>query len=266
MRAMNLRAHSWLILGLAAAAVAQGPAPDPNLPAQFKQLKAYVKNAKMDEDLRAADLIEALVQNRDKRNEKDLDKIAESIGEVFKLGKLRPPDNSRLYEQAANSLALLGKRGAKALRDAVDNERFKDRDYAKLRGRLVTAIGKAGDDTQVDFLLEQALRSPDDPVIAAAGEALGNFAHIELPKLREVVKRMISRYGEWVMKATQADPTDPNAPIDLEPQNARRTLAAVRDKWNTTLAKLTGQSYSDAPEWQRWLNKTKDWLPPGRKN
>ena len=32
------------------------------------------------------------------------------------------------------------------------------------------------------------------------------------------------------------------------------------------IANLTGQNFSDAPEWQRWHNKNKDWVPPGRKN
>src|SRR5262245_3197968 len=267
-RTATMRSPFRLLAGLllAAAAAGQEPAPDPNLPGQLKDLRTLVKVPKMEGDLRAADLIQVLVKDSDKRNPKDLDKITAAIGEVFKLGKARPPEQTRLYEQAGNALASLGKRGAKDLRAGVTDERFKDRSYARLRARLLESLGRTKDEEQVDFLLDQALRSPDDLVIAAAGGALANFPNLEVAKVRDVVKRLVSRYGEYVAKGSQLDPTDPNAPIDLGPQNARATLAAIREPWNATLAKLTGQSFSDAPDWQRWLNKNKDWQPPARKS
>lgn len=257
---------SWLLVVVAAAAVAQEPAVDANLPAQIKQLRTFVKNPKMEDDLRALDAIELMVAAPDKRNPRDLDRIADAIGEVFELGKLRSPEHTRLYEHAAKALATLGTRGAKPLRAAIEHARFKDRDYARLRARLVEALGETKDEAQAEFLLDLALRSPDNPVLAAAGQALGNFTALPTAKLRDVVKRLVSRYGEWTMQASAMESSDPNAPIDLAPQNARETLVHVRTKWNTALGQLTGQSFQDAAEWQRWLNKNKDWLPPGRKS
>ncbi len=258
---------TWLTLAIAAAyGVSQEPPVDPALPARLKELRAFVKNPKMDDDMRAYDAIEALTQTPEQRNPRDLDRIAEAIGEVLHVGKLRPADQTRLYDKATAALASMGKRGARPLRNAVTDERFKDRDYVRLRTRMIQALGATRDDGQVEFLLDLALRSPEDPVIAAAGEALGNFDELATPKVRDLVKRLISRYGELVMQSTQMESNDPNGPIDLGPQNARRTLTAIRGPWNATLAKLTGQSWSDAPEWQRWQNKNKDWTPPGRKN
>jgi hypothetical protein len=267
-RPATIRSPFRLLTGLllAAAAAGQEPASDPSLPGQLKDLRALVKDPKMEGDLRAGDLIQVLVKDHDKRNPKDLDKITAAIGEVFKLGKVRPPEQTRLYEQAGQALASLGKRGAKDLRAGVTDERIKDRNYARLRAKLIESLGRTKDEEQVDFLLEQALRSPDDLVIAAAGGALANFTELEVPKVRDVVKRLIGRYGEYVAKGSQLDPTDPNAPIDIGPQNARATLAAIKEPWNATLARLTGQSFSDAPDWQRWLNKNKDWQPPARKS
>lgn len=255
------------LLACLGAIAAQDPPVDPGLPAQLTELKKLVKNPKMEEDLRAYDMIEALLLNADKRNPKDLDKIAGAIGDVFKTGKVRAPDNLRLYDKAADALARMGERGAKPLRAAVTDQRFKDRDYAKLRAHLLVALGKTKDPGQAEFLLEQAMRSPDDEVLAAAGEALGNFGHIDLPKVRDIAKKLVGRLGEWNALATQIDKPDPNGgPIDLAPENARRTLRAVRGPWNTTLSTLTGASLSDPDEWARWLNKKRDWTPPGRKN
>jgi hypothetical protein len=244
---------------------AQTPAVDASLPERIKELRALVKHPRMEDDYRAIDRIRELAKDPAARHPKDQERIADALGDVFRAGKTRPPGQSQLYEAAADALASFGADGARALQKAATDDRVSGREYARLRAHLVRALGRTKDESQVDWLLEQALRSPDDPVLAAAGEALGNFTALPVPKLRDVVKRMVGRFGEWDMRASQLDPTDPNAPIDLGPQNARATLDHVRGPWNATLRALTGQSLSDAPDWQRWLNKNKEWLPPGRK-
>ncbi|HEU4420367.1 MAG TPA: hypothetical protein VFT55_15625 [Planctomycetota bacterium] len=58
-------------------------------------------------------------------------------------------------------------------------------------------------------------------------------------------------YGELSEKAGQLGSQN------IEAQNAQNRLAALRDKWNTTIGKLTRQSFATFREWQDWYNKNK---------
>lgn len=249
-----------------AQAAATPPAPvDPTLPDRLKELRSMVVQPKMEEDFRAVDLIQTLTKDTDKRNPKDLDLIVKALGDVFRTGKVRPADRAHLYDEAAKQLGKLGADGARELVKAVTDNRFKARDYSPVRAKLLTEIGHTKDEKQVDFLLEQALRSPDNDVMGVAGEALGNFTSLEIKHRREVVKQLVSRYGEWHGKATQPESSDPKAPVDFSPQNARETLNRIQGRWNSALSALTGQAFTSAPDWQRWINKNRDWVPPGGK-
>jgi hypothetical protein len=44
---------------------------------------------------------------------------------------------------------------------------------------------------------------------------------------------------------------------NIETQNAQDFLAAIEDKWKTTLGKLTRQNFASFREWQTWYNKNK---------
>ena len=50
-------------------------------------------------------------------------------------------------------------------------------------------------------------------------------------------------------------------PANIEAQNARDRLAAISDKWNGTLSKMTGQDLRNFPDWNAWYQKNKnlDW-------
>lgn len=222
-----------------------------------------VKQPKMTEDFRAIGLIQQLAAKPEALHPKDQARIVKALGNVFDRGRVRPPDGTHLYREAADALAKFGEEAGRTLQRAIDDDRIKDRDYAPLRAHMIVALGRTKDEKQVDWLLEQALRSPDDDVLAAAGEALGNFTELPMRPRREVVKRMIRFLGGLVEKASRPINPDPNAPIDFSPQNARATLDKVQSKWNATLAALTGQNFSEQSDWQHWLNKNPDWTPPG---
>jgi hypothetical protein len=258
------------LLLLAAIAAGQdpppGPKPDPSLPEQLDRLREMVKDRRMQQDYQAIELIRVVAAEPQRRTARDRDRIVDAIGDVFRTGRLRPPDKVQLYETAGDTLAEFGEAGAKRLHAALTDDRIDGRDYRLLRARMIRALGRTKDDHQVEWLLDQALRSPDDDVVAAAGAALGEYGHLPTPRLRDIVKRMISRYGEWDMQARQLDPIDPNAPIDFGPQNARETLRHIAGDWNATLARLTGVSLQTAPDWQHWQNKNTDWVPPGREH
>ncbi|MCA8963953.1 MAG: HEAT repeat domain-containing protein [Planctomycetes bacterium] len=240
----------------------QDPVPpvDPALPAQLKELKDLVNDRKMAGDFQAIGLIQQLAKEPEKRNPKDKEKIAKAIGDVFKTGKVRPADKDILYREAGDALSHFGEDGAKELAKAYENKRIKDQ--IPLQAHLLLALGRTEDPGQVDLLLDTATRSPHDELRAAAGEALGNYTSLDAKPRREMVKQLIREWGSLHSSATTPDPTNPNAPIDSGPQNARRTLRAVEAKWQRSLTKLTGVQNSQFADWQRWLNKNPNWPMP----
>jgi hypothetical protein len=257
------RSVRWLALLLASTQLgAQTPVPpvDPALPDQLKELKSHVADPKMTLDFQAIGLMQKLGQGLDQRNPKDKERLAKGIGEVFRTGKVRPADKDILYREASDVLGKLGADGAKELMKAIDDARFKD--ALPLQAHMILALGRTEDEKQVEWLLETTTRSPRDELRAAAGEALGNYTSLEIKLRREVVKGIIREWGSLTQRATTMDPTNPNAPIDPGPQNARKTLREVEGKWNSTLQKLTGTSFSQFQDWQRWLNKNPSWTPP----
>jgi hypothetical protein len=248
----------------AAAATAQDPPPeDPDLPARLDELDDMVKDRDMTHDFQAIGLIQKLKTDVEKRHPKDQTRMAKAFGDVFKTGKVREGAKDVLYREAADALALLGEDGGKELSRYVEHKRFKDN--IPLQAHLALALGKTEDDKQIDWLLETVTRSPHDELRAAAGEALGYFTKADLKDKREVVKDMIRAWGSLHSLATAPDPTDPSAPVNFGPQNARQTLRAVEGKWIGTLQKLTGVSHSQFQDWQHWLNKNPRWEPPGTK-
>lgn len=267
MNRARLNLAFWLLLASLLPAQEKGdkkddkakPAPDPSIAINAAQLRSMVKTRSMDQDFLALNMVTALSTNFADKNPKDQKTALAALGDVFKLGPVRPADKCELYRVTADALGGCGPEAAATLRAAFEQERIKGRAYASLRAQIVLSIGKTKEVEQPQWLLEQALRSPDDEVAAASGEALGNYEQMPIKQAREVCKRLISRYGEVDMKAKQPVSTNPRDPIDFGPQNAAKTLQWIAGKWNATLQKLTGEKHESAPDWTRWLNKNKDW-------
>jgi hypothetical protein len=236
---------------------------DPALPERLKELKQLVGDTKMTQDFQAIGLMQSLTKDVAALHPKDKERLGKGLGEVFRTGKVRPPEKDILYREAADALAKLGSEGGKELAKAYGDTRFKD--AVPLLGHLLLAIGRSEDEKQVDLLVEVTTRSHHDELRGASGEALGNFVHLEVKQRREVVKAIIREWGAQHARATQAESTDPSAPINVDRQNAVRTLRAAEGKWAATLGKLTGQSVSGFADWQRWLNKNPNWVPPATK-
>ena len=255
------------LLFIAAGALAQAPAAatpvDPALPDQLKELKSFVADTKMAADFQAIGLMQKLAKDAAARNPKDKDKLAKGIGEVFRTGKVRTGDKEILYREASDALAKLEEDGSKEIAKALGDARFKD--AVALQAHMALALGRTQDEKQVETLLELMSRSPHDELRAAGGEALGAYDHMDVKVRREVVDKIIKEWGSLHSKASRIDNPDPNAPIDTDSQNARKTLRVVEGKWVATLQKLTGVTQPGFLEWQRWQNKNKDWTPPTSK-
>jgi len=245
--------------GLAAQKKALPPV-DPALPGRLSELKKFVKDRKMSQDFRAIGSMQNLSKDVAKWNPKDADKIVKTLGDLFRLGKVRTGNKDILYRETAEALTKFGVKAGKPLEKAATNNRFKDN--LSLRAYLVKALGKTKDPKQVKYILELTSRSPHDGLRAASGEALGNFDDAKVKTQRDIVKEIIKAWGSLDSQATQAVSLDPNGPQDFGPQNARRTLRAAEGKWVATLQKLTGVTLTKFRDWQRWQNKNKNWKPP----
>src|SRR5690606_25603764 len=150
--------------------------------------------------------------------------------------KLRPADRTSLYIGAAAALGYCGEEGAKVLKAAYVKKRFPDKkEWVPLREQLLKYLGRTKDESMVKFLCEEARRQPEAALQAAAGEALGNYEDSKEEIRKEIVGQLLIRYGELAQLASEMGSSN------IEAQNAQDRLAALQDKWNTTLAKLTRQ-------------------------
>lgn len=259
-------AQSLMVLACIHTAAAQAPPVppvDPTVADRLKELKGLVADSKMAGDMQAVSLMQALTKEPGKLNPKDKERIVKGLGDVFHHGKVRTADKDILYREASDALAKLGPEAGQELAKAIGSVRFKD--AIPLQAHFLLATGRTQDDKQVQLLVDTAARSNHDELRAAAGEALGNYTSLEMKARREVVKTLVRTWGSLHQQATTPDPTDPNQPIPIQPQNARQTLRAVEGKWGATLTRLTGVSNTAFMDWQRWLNKNPNWVGPETK-
>lgn len=244
-----------LLFAFAAVAPAQDPPkePDKEIAAKIATLAECVGDRKLEREEEGLRLIDELLQKLQAGvSDKDRAAIAKALEGVFFNGKLRPTDRTQLYSGAAAALGYCGKDGAAALKKAYEKKRFPDKkDWVPLREQLLKNLGRCKDESTVKFLIEEARRQPEAALQAAAGEALGNFDDAKEEIRKEIVGQLLVRYGELAELASQMGSSN------IEAQNAQDRLAALQDKWNTTLAKLTRQNFTKFREWQAWYNKNK---------
>ncbi|MCB9877054.1 MAG: hypothetical protein H6835_05565 [Planctomycetes bacterium] len=251
-----------LLAGLTGVLVAQNPAPaaatkkdpDPEVAKQVETLKDAANDKKLERDREAVDAINVLFQkHEDGLCEKDDKMIVKALDEVLNKGKNhRTPKQIEVYTAASAALAYHGEEGAKALRKAYDGKRFPDKtEWVPLRERLLLDIGKTKQESMVKFLLDEASRSPEAALQAAAGEALGHFDEAKEELRKQIVDDLLAPYGAMTQKASQIG-------TSIEAQNAQDRLAALSGKWNETLKKLTRQNFDSFSDWQAWHNKNKN--------
>jgi hypothetical protein len=226
--------------------------PDPQIGKDVAEFRALVNDRQMSKDAEAKNYLSKWVQGFETMHAKDQATVAGALDDVFSKAKQRPPENQDLYATTAVALGRMGKAGAKVLKDAFTNPRFRKPDWVALRGRLITQLGATLDVGHLNFIVDTALRDPDDQIQARAGEALGNFEKLELKSRREVVKKLLKRFVEIHNQSRSESLDDPVAVA------RQRTYAAIADPWNATLAKLTGQTFRSPQDWEKWWNNHKD--------
>jgi hypothetical protein len=229
--------------------------PDKEVAAMIETLKDVVADKKFARDDEGVQIIDKLLQKLQAGVvDKDRLAITKSLDGVLMSGpKVRPHDNTRLYVAAAAALGQCGVDGAKVLKNAYVSKRFPEKpDWVPFREHLLRNLGKTKDESMVEFLCDEARVSPEAGLQAAAGEALGNFEESKEAIRKSIVSDLLKRWGEL------AELADQTGSGNIAAQNARDRLAALSDKWNTTLAKLTRQNFHKFREWQTWHNKNKN--------
>lgn len=248
----------WLVACLASSAPAQDDPKkipeDPEVEKLCDVLDDVRKDRKFELDGQGRDAIDLLMQKQEKGlNPKDEKAIVKALdGILNKAAKDRPPERMQIYIVVAEALGRHGPEGAKSLQKAYDGKRFPDKsEWVPLRERLLINIGRTKDEKMVKFLLDEARRNPEAALQAKAGEALGFFEESEEKVRKEIVEDLLVKFGSLSEMASQIG-------TNVEAQNARDRLAAVRGPWNATLVKLTGQNFDTFREWQTWHNKNRN--------
>ncbi|MBK8098497.1 MAG: HEAT repeat domain-containing protein [Planctomycetes bacterium] len=255
---MSFRRHSLTFLLFATALFAQDPAKAPDkqdkeVAEKLTLLKKAVADKKRERDAEGIQVIDHLLTKLNAgMHDKDKQAFVKGLDDVLFSGRLRDPESTSLYVAAAAALGQCGQEGAKVLHKAIKDERFPNKPaWISMREQFVKNLGKTHDESMVDFLCDMARTNPQDAMMGAAGEALGNFEDSKDALRKKIVGDLLVRYGELDQLASVLDSGN------IAAQNARNTMAVISEKWNTTLSKLTRQDFRKFTEWNAWYNKNK---------
>lgn len=239
---------------LAAVTVVQDPRPaDAAFDAQVKEFKDAISERDGEQDQKAVNLIDGWNQKYKDLTPKEQVEVRKALDDALTSTRIRrPPEKLALYTAIAAALSSMEADGAKILKKALDSAKFKKREWVDLRAVLLKWLGKTRDKSMIKPLLDVASHDPEDKLMAAAGEALENFADQPLKVRKDIVKDLINKYGEVHGRANAN--LDPG---DAQVARSKQQLAAISDPWNETLKKLTKHEFRSAPEWQKFYNKEK---------
>lgn len=255
-------AAAILLGGLACSLSAQPPAkPDPAVKESLKKYRSLITDRKGAKDPAAIEIIDELLKKYEAMHPKDQEAMAKGIAESLLSTRVkREPTEDSLYRATIKALSLTGKNGSKYLAQAYDKKaKYKDKEWYSLRGDMLEHLGRCKDPKYIDFLLDEALKSPRDPLMAKAGGALRHYAEEKLTVRKMIAEKLIKKFATIYTSANQN--LDPG---DLTRKTWEDRLAAVSDPWNTTLQALTKQHFRSSNDWTRFWNKEKgsDWDKP----
>lgn len=244
------------LLALAAPTVAQKadkiPA-DADIPIKLKKLGQVAKDKKFERDAQGIQIIDVLIQKQQRGlNAKDQKSVVKALDSLLNKGRVRPANKVQIYNATTEALGRFGKNGAKALKSAYEKKRFPDKpEWVPLREKILVNIGRTKDEGMVKLLLNEARRSPEAALQAAAGKALGSFRESKQKIRRDIISGMIIKWGSLSEMASQLG-------ANVEAQNAKDRLAAISGPWTESMKALTGQDFDTFRKWQTWYNKNKN--------
>jgi hypothetical protein len=246
---------------------AQDPDPvpterNPAVEARIERLEDAWKDRKMERDNEAGGALIELSETLDAPvHPKDAQAIRSALAKVLTTGRLRPADRIECYEFAAQGLAKLGDDGAKILIQTYEKKRFpRHGEWAPMRAALVESIGASGSALAVPFLVERVQRGDEPAEMKAAGTAMKDFQAADEKTRKALVEILARRLAGFETEAA-APAVNQEQQLNLNRENARRMLEAVRAPWTASLEALTGQTQESGAAWQKWFqdNKRAPW-------
>jgi HEAT repeat protein len=235
------------------AAARQDPAPVDNRPevkAAVDKLAGHAsKRGK--EDVQAIATIDQLLQEFPKSGPKDRALIVKGLDKCFTEKRQEDDNNVRdnkLYLSAATALGEMAPESVPVLLSWIGNKAHaKDTDLQK---KLILVVGKTKHLDAREPLIKLLL-DKDPQLVAAAAEALGNYAEID-QKLR---KATFEELLKGLTSAKNAVDSDANDTI------ARDRYDVISAPMVTSLQRLSGADVTAPDKWQTWWNKNKkeDW-------
>lgn len=204
-----------------------------------------------DEDAEAIALIDKLLQEFPESGPKDRKAIAKELGGVFKLK--RKPTKEGLYDNKLfiASAVAMGRMGPESTKDLIKFSDHKSFDKnTEVKCKLIRAIGNTVNEDGIDPLID-FLGHHNAMVQAAAAEALGEFAEIELKTRKKIFKKVLDQLTR-VKNIIDVDQVDP-----IE----RKRYDVIAGPMLTTLQVLSGEEIRDPTKFRTWWNKNKkkDW-------
>jgi HEAT repeat protein len=172
------------------------------------------------------------------------------------LGARREEGDDKLFESVVAAFANCGELGQKATLKSL-----KAANVDKRPGVLSAALRSLGFHknpanvkTLVDYLVHNEPR-----VVAAAADALSNYADQPEKTRKPIVEELVKNYSQFASAATNAQASN------KEKGQAQERLNVVEKSFQGALQKLTGQEFKDAPAAQKWFNdnKNKKWPDAG---
>jgi len=244
------------------------PAPSTPAPSGSDRLEARPASSELVDELqqelarraideaRAKQLVERLAAEFAICGTKDRAPIVRVLERCLAAKEQGKPD-SELVCHAARALAGMAPESLPVLERALDNKPLlKDREIART---LVLALGKTREKSATKTLLE-LLDGSDDAIVAAAGEALGEFEGAPLALRKQLFEEVLKTWSEAKdERDSQVQQTlDPNSPHDAA---AVRRYEVLEAAFSATLQRLSKQEARSVELWQRWFGKNKraDW-------
>ena len=234
---------------------AEDPAPVPDGRPEVEKLITTLKghvDKKGAEDRDAVAVLDQLNQEFKASGPKDKAAIVGALGKLFDLR--RPDDkagvpNNGLFLAAATMLGYMAPESTKTLIAAIDNKNLKKQ--IAVRATLIRSLGKTQDAKEALGTLIQLLQDKDAPVVAAAGEALGEFNASDQATRKKAFEALL----KVVTSAKDAKDADMNN------TTARDRYDAIVAAFVSSLQKLSKCEERDPDKLRDWWNKnkTKNW-------
>ena len=214
------------------------------------------------EDAEACEQIEKLAFEFAASGPKDRTLIVKALQRCLCVRRALPEKGKfdvRLATRAAENLGRMGSEACAALAGALEERTV--RKAPTLSRALALALGATQDKAAVKPLCD-LLEDKSDALVAAAGEALGQFAAAPEAQRKAIFEDVLKTL---VTAKNYTDDIDQQSASASAPHDnvAHQRYDTISAALNTTLKRLSSHDETDPDQWRHWWNKNKreTWEP-----